>query len=211
MRGLIAICIASVLLVAAPAFAQTHIPFGNTTATFQWGPPPAGVGSETDSQADHYEVNQDAGAYVNAGVALGQANYSFLIPQAWKTEGATHTLGVRLCRQTVCGAPLTASYIQDPRPPSAPGLPTNPRVVVPPGATGIAVNGVIDRPPFKEKGLDVVSIRPDDGIGTLLVGAQGLRDTSGGFVVRVGDQAGVVVWRPAPLALFHEGVEAVKP
>lgn len=186
---------ACLLLLASPALAQTHIPFGNTTATLQWGPPPDGIGSEADSQADHYEINQDAGAFVNANVTLGQANYSFLIPQAWKTVGA-HTLGVRLCRQAVCGSTAFLAYVQDAAVPSTPGLPTNPRVVVPAGAVGIAVNGVINRL-FKEKGLDVAEVTPEGG-GQLLVGAAGLRVVGAGYTVRVGDQAGVVVWRPEP-------------
>ena len=90
-----------------------------------------------------------------------------------------------------------------------PTIPRNLRLELPPGSPGIAVNGVIDRPPFKEKGLDVVSIAVDGGAGTVLVGTAGLRGIDSSYVIRPGNRAAVMVWQP--IAPFMPPAEAQSP
>lgn len=188
-RGYFGVMFVLALLVSSVASAQTRVPFGSNPS-LAWDPPTNERAA--DILVDNYQVNQDGGAFVNAGVTVPSASYTFAIPAAWRTVG-THTLSVKACRGTVCGTPLTVQYIQDPQM-QTPGMPTNPRIVVPPGAVGVAVNGTINRF-FKEKGLDVAAIAAEGG-GEVLVAQQGLRSLGDGFAPRVGDSAGVVVWRP---------------
>lgn len=94
-------------LLAAPglAFAQTP--------TFTLGQPLTafwlGASNEADAGVDNYQYRVDTGAWTGNGQAVPQAEYTVVLPQALLTIGA-HTVAVRACRASVCGAEVSFAF-----------------------------------------------------------------------------------------------------
>jgi hypothetical protein len=85
-----------------------------------------------------------------------------------------------------------AVVIALPRVPQIPGAPTNPRVV-PPGAVGVAVLGVVSVNPYKWAGLEVAPVTLDGGAGEVFLGAKALEVP--GYPVKRGDRVSLMLWR----------------
>lgn len=97
--------------------------------------------------------------------------------------------GVRLISQGV--ASLTFDFV------AGPANPTNPRLIVPPGAVGVVAGGtVLDRGPFA--GLDVASVYltepPELAANWVYVGAARL--AAGAYSVQRGDRVELLLYHP---------------